>query len=84
MGRGCEVSTNDGGPAFPALVSGTNENGGVVSFTCTPGMSLRDWFIGQAIVAIYQTDRTKFTYAEDAEDAVRLADAMLVARNTHT
>ena len=32
---------NDGGSAFPAMLPGGNY--------CTPGMTLRDWFAGQAL-----------------------------------
>jgi hypothetical protein len=64
------VSTpNDGGPAFPVVVS---EGDAVVS----PGMSLRDWFAGQAL--------TPFASVLSPQGAAQLAyeyaDAMLAAR----
>jgi len=57
-------------PAFPV--------NGVTRF---PGMSLRDWFAGQAIAGI---EAAGFAYAEAqvAADAYKLADAMLLARAT--
>ena len=61
---------NDGGPAFPvpdlAWVNGK-------------GMSLRDWFAGQALSATIQ----RGYYTESRDIAVRvyqIADAMLKAR----
>ena len=45
---------NDGGPAFPISVSdgayNENTNEWVPSIPVHPGMSLRDWFAGQALV----------------------------------
>lgn len=44
-----------------------------------PGMSLRDWFAGQAITGILMTDHT--IPADDlATDAYAVADAMLKER----
>ena len=37
------MSTNDGGPAFP------NRGGNTLSHPSYDGMSLRDWFAGQAL-----------------------------------
>ena len=72
----------DGGPAFPNDGKVVCQHTGL-TWRGIPasGMTLRDWFIGQAIIAIYHTDRSRCIYAEDAEDAVKLADAMLAARN---
>lgn len=38
---------NDGGPAFPIPAVGTAEGG--ISYAAEAGMSLRDWFAGQAL-----------------------------------
>ena len=66
----------DGGPAFP-VASYPDANGQI----CwgTDGMTLRDWFAGQALQAIAarNTDRT---YLDDAEEAYSFADAMITAR----
>ena len=61
---------NDGGPAFPKPPS---------SFTATVqnGMSLRDWFAGQAIVGLAMDKNPADMIAEWA---YAVADAMLEAR----
>jgi hypothetical protein len=41
---------NDGGAAFPW--TDTENDGGLRTETRHPGMSLRDWFAGQALAAI--------------------------------
>lgn len=73
------MSRNDGGPAF---AHGNPEQGG------DPGMSLRDWLAGQALVgcveelAAVQGLGSK-TFAKNcAIHAYRIADAMLAARAT--
>lgn len=76
---------NDGGPAFSATWK--NEDGldcGVL------GMSLRDWFAGQALAGLHANPlligredingRPKYTPAMAAEDAYDAADAMLAER----
>lgn len=64
----------DGGPAFG---HGNPTQGG------DPGMSLRDYFAGQALAGMVSRepcyDRTIF---EVAEDAYNYADSMLFARAT--
>lgn len=63
---------NDGGPAFPHI----NHGGSVLEAS---GMSLRDYFAGQALnaIAARNTDRT---YRDDADEAYSFADAMIAAR----
>jgi hypothetical protein len=56
----------DGGPAFPTQSS--------PYFT---GMTLRDWFAGQALTAPWSSN---FEVSEAAEIAYEFADAMLAAR----
>lgn len=61
---------DDGGPAFPTKG---------LAFEI-PGMSLRDWFAGQAlagIIARYSTDNAE----SDARVAYQYADAMLKLRD---
>lgn len=59
-------SINNGGPAFPCYVYGTH------------GMTLRDWFAGQALVGATQIIDND--YGAIAREAYRYADAMLDAR----
>ena len=63
---------NDGGPAF---AHGSPEHGG------HPGMTLRDWFAGQVMVAL-STDIPfdMHTAVDRAKWAYMQADAMLAAR----
>ena len=64
---------NDGGPAFPAMTPGGY---------CTPGMSLRDWFAGQALAGMLANEHLYCQPA--ADDAYKFADAMLAAREPST
>lgn len=87
------MSTNDGGPAFPTeqghILDGTWNQ------TYESGMSLRDYFAGQAMIGLV-AGITKFRDEEGMEDiivnrpndvsqlAYTYADAMLAARNNTT
>ena len=65
--------TRDGGPAFPCACDGFNNEGNPV-LQPFAGMSLRDWFAGQALkVAV----GNGFDEATIAAACYRLADAML-------
>ena len=57
----------NGGSAFP-------------STGIAPGMTLRDWFAGQALVAIIGFPETQAAYRVCATRAYAIADAMLEAR----
>ena len=59
---------NDGGPAFPREYV---TNG-------VPGMSLRDWFAGQAMAAFIAS--SEMNGNDTAETAYAFADAMIAAR----
>ena len=68
------MSKNDGGPAFPT--TGFN-----------PGMSLRDWFAGQALAGWLASFSSSMQHPVDlgqgqavAEKAYMMADAMLAER----
>jgi len=72
---------DDGGQAFPAAAS----NG------YTPGMSLRDWFAGQALNAVNPEDlyfgtveKPHNPWPNVAENCYKAADAMLAARKDST
>lgn len=82
------MSKEDGGPAFPISLPGFGDNG-------ASGMSLRDWFAGQALTALLTDDRgAPFKHPNtnqpaksfeknchfEASVAYRYADAMLKAR----
>jgi hypothetical protein len=70
---------NDGGPAFPCPDDYAQDGRPLYGPRNIQGMSLRDWFAGQALAGIaapgcgYETDRI-------AERAYNLADAMLGER----
>ena len=73
-----------GGPAFPS----EGEGHGNPKYH-SPGMTLRDWFAGQALAGITANSYTPWTPdAADISDetlaksAYDLADAMLAARGT--
>lgn len=70
------MDKKDGGPALPCeTYQGTPVPGG-------DGMSLRDYFAGQALVGIASLSGGGFGYPEDdaARWAYRYADAMLAER----
>lgn len=58
-----------GGPAFPVAYGGGR----------IEGMTLRDYFAAKAMSVFLQNAET--TYKQDAENAYKMADAMLEARN---
>jgi len=66
---------DDGGTAFPA--EGIASLG---SRFCTPGMSLRDWFAGQALASSSNMESGKLTLAKWAYE---MADEMIAERNKH-
>jgi hypothetical protein len=69
---------DDGGPAFPQpnqIHPGNNDPGS------GPGMTLRDWFAGQALAGmIARIDYDKVPETHIAQWAYDQADAMLKAR----
>jgi len=66
-------ATNDGGPAFPVASDIYNGSG-----LC--GMSLRDWFAGQALAGMLSSEHRPDGNKLKADWAYELADAMLRAR----
>lgn len=68
--------TNDGGPAFPLnSPSGTPEY-----MPARDGMSLRDYFAGQALAGLCANTNYDWSWEESARQSYRAADAMLKAR----
>ncbi len=63
--------TAEGGPAF---AYGSHEHGG------DPGMTLRDWFAGQALAGIATEPRGTRKPSEWASFAYKTADTMLATR----
>lgn len=65
---------NDGGAAFPQLrITPTGH------YSESAGMSLRDWFAGQALTGILAHGSVG-NHADIASNAYRFADAMLAER----
>lgn len=46
------MQSRDGGPAFPQAVCSENEYGHPTFYVGRPGLSLLDWFAGQALMGI--------------------------------
>ena len=65
----------DGGAAFPGPVFTRAGHKAGESM----GMSLRDWFAGQALASGAFSENT-LTHLKDAENAYKWADAMILAR----
>ena len=69
---------NDGGPAFPRPYSSTGDGMSVYSQS---GMTLRDWFAGQALTGLLTIDHPlSVTIDGLASESYQYADAMLSAR----
>lgn len=78
--------SRDGGPAFP-IPRVWNQDRSEVSQWEDPGMSLRDYFAGQALIALFSQEANPNGHGwapgdrnNAAQEAYALADAMLVAR----
>lgn len=65
---------NDGGPAFPC------EGGSGSGLHPAPGMSLRDWFAGQALAGWIANTQSDHRPAVVAHYCYAIADAMLAER----
>ena len=71
-----ENKIDDGGPAFPSACG---------SKKCDDGMTLRDWFAGQALAGSYaawmaECRDTNVSSVNMAAECYLIADAMLKAR----
>lgn len=86
------MSRDDGGPAFPGaqlfhrdLYDALRSEIGVINAAAqakldSPGMSLRDYFAGQALGNGWAGSVTQLNVREIGERAYMIADAMLAAR----
>ena len=74
------MNKTDGGPAFPRACDECSHEGAGCHIGHA-GMSLRDWFAGQALVGLLANDRP---ISHVAPDAYAIADAMLVERAKET
>lgn len=72
----------DGGPAFPQLQQYRDPIGGAIHTASEGGMTLRDWFAGQALAGNcgYPTNEGTVVAALVSE-AYAIADAMLAERD---
>ncbi len=70
------MANKNGGPAFPRW--GMDEKGNLVD---CHGMTLRDWFAGQALCGLMATPSGTRPAANWAQEAYWIADAMMKARN---
>ena len=75
------ATLNDGGPAFPGGLNSAK----VTRVTVEGGMSLRDFFAGQALVSLIHrremTNCEAYSRPELASEAYHYADAMIEERN---
>lgn len=75
------MSSEDGGPAFPLQLTVASGMGGIIELkekNQNAGMSLRDWFAGQALAGMLRGIGAPPEAM--AQDAYLLADAILAAR----
>lgn len=68
-------SINDGGPAFPFCIPDFHGDRPHLQ----EGMSLRDWFAGQALTGLLANTNNSGVVQNYAEDAYAFADAMIAA-----
>jgi hypothetical protein len=79
---------DDGGPAFPQPLAFDPANGNPVTtamyFANVSGMTLRDWFAGQALAGLVANINCAYKTQTFAKRALELADAMIAARKGGT
>ena len=71
------ATTNDGGPAFPHFQFTET---GKVEILPQGGMSLRDWFAGQALAGMASRAPVGSKFSDYAMQAYFFADAMIAER----
>ena len=76
-----DTKIDDGGPAFPVSGHCVDASGAYCGEVVnSKGLSLRDWFAGQALAGICSQSPLPDTETEAAKIAYLAADAMLAAR----
>ena len=79
MGWVMGVNKDTGGSAFPFA---RFDQGGKVDWAnIHEGMTLRDYFAGQALISAMQNHNAWATSRDIAQNAYHIADAMIEARN---
>lgn len=77
------MSKQDGGPAFPGEYVSKRLDGNPNEWRYFPGMTLRDWFAGQALAGMLAEASTVNPYGNEyriAKQSYDIADAMLTER----
>lgn len=77
------MTKTDGGPAFPTIETTLSNLGGqqYTAYVPVHGMSLRDWFAGQALMGMFSSNQWYTGQGSDAAKwAYHHADAMLAER----
>lgn len=78
------MKKSDGGPAFPRPIGAYQEIGGGEWSQSQTGMTLRDWFAGQALMGIvtaYALGKGDWLLPDMVYQAYEVADAMLAERS---
>lgn len=68
--------TNGGGPAFPTVSASVH--------LPHHGMSLRTYFAGQAMIGLLSNNETAYSPAQNAQDAIQYADALIAELGKET
>lgn len=71
---------NDGGPAFP-FGQMSEQTGQPVNGFFNAGMTLRDWFAGQALAGLCACETVSASNGGLADAAYSIADAMISERS---
>lgn len=76
------MNVNDGGTAFPVVASTGDPRDGVY---CRDGMSLRDYFAGQAIAGVIRStvEADSAAVLSESADATGLAIEQVIARSAY-
>lgn len=75
---------DNGGPAFPTtpVSHGYSPEASGLGTGCSPGMSIRDWFAGQALCGLLSGE-TELTVEEIVDRSFDIADEVLKVRKNY-